>query len=465
MKKQLLTAGIAACFLFTGYAQTIKIAPNTVVPQGGGSCATKVPGSEWENAFQKQVSQYKAEHASQRATQAIVSIPVIFHVLYMDHNPVGTKDNLAYAQIASQIDVYNDVFSGNAPGRSNIPYVFQGAEAGNIDIRFCMATKDPNGNILAEPSVERLDLKDSVDIAGWDTTKTIYWPDLVIKPLTIWDPAKYCNIWVYDFLPANGNGLYGWATFPRSSTLSGILNDASLETDTTSGLFLASRIIGSIDKYPSGYYAAGFDKGIASVHEIGHYLGCRHVNGDASCGNDYCDDTPPMIGGHSGNPYHLNWGCPTFPWQPDGCGPGTSPFGEMFMNFMDYSDDACRLMFTQDQKTRIMTAMTNAPLRKYLGTHGLCDAITGIDVSSGLQNMSVYPNPSNGIFTLNGLASNNGNSVLEIHNTIGQLVYKENVGIKMLTNKQVDLSGLPQGIYLLQLSSDLGKFTQRIVIQ
>ncbi len=55
---------------------------------------------------------------------------------------------------------------------------------------------------------------------------------------------------------------------------------------------------------------------------------------------------------------------------------GNSPNGEMFMNFMDYTDDPCMYMFTVDQTTRIQTAMANSPYRKFLGTHGLCSTPT-----------------------------------------------------------------------------------------
>lgn len=464
MKKQLLMAGIAACFLLTGYAQTNQA--STAATPKGPICGSKAPSAEWENDFQKQVSQYKSEHASQRGTQAIITIPVIVHVIFDGHRPVGTDDNLAYAQIQAQIDVFNEAMEGITPGNSSAPIVFKAVDAGDMPIRFCLATKDPNGNALAEPGVERIDFRNMSISSQIDTANLSVASINKLKPSTIWDPSKYMNVWTFDFFPPSTAGLYGWATFPKSSTLSGIVNDETLETDSTSGLMIGTRAFGCKDKYPNGYYALGYNLGIAVVHEVGHYLGCRHVNGDASCGDDFCNDTPPMVGGHGGNTSNLNWGCPTYPWQPNGCGPGSSPFGEMFMNYMDYSDDNCRVMFTQDQRTRIETAMANAPLRKYLGTHGVCDAITGItETTTGLQNIAVYPNPSTGVFVVSGKLSTNGKCVLQIHNTLSQLVYSKNINDNTMSEKQIDLSHLPEGIYLLQLSSDLGKFTQRIVIQ
>jgi hypothetical protein len=100
------------------------------------------------------------------------------------------------------------------------------------------------------------------------------------------------------------------------------------------------------------------------VHEIGHWLGLRHVWGDGNCLNDFCADIPTAKA--------ANFGCPNPPANVNLCGAGTSPNGEMTMNFMDYTDDLCMYMFTNDQKTRMQTAMSQGTFRNQLGTHGLC---------------------------------------------------------------------------------------------
>jgi hypothetical protein len=62
-----------------------------------------------------------------------------------------------------------------------------------------------------------------------------------------------------------------------------------------------------------------------------------HIWGDEVCGDDLVDDTEPADS--------ANYGCPTFPYHPNNnC--GSSENGEMFMNFMDYTDDECMNMFT-----------------------------------------------------------------------------------------------------------------------
>ena len=79
--------------------------------------------------------------------------------------------------------------------------------------------------------------------------------------------------------------------------------------------------------------------GRTATHEIGHWLGLKHVWGDDgnSCaGSDGVADTPNQAG--------PTYGCLSYP-ATDACSP--NPPGIMFMNYMDYSDDTCMYMFTQ----------------------------------------------------------------------------------------------------------------------
>jgi hypothetical protein len=54
--------------------------------------------------------------------------------------------------------------------------------------------------------------------------------------------------------------------------------------------------------------------GRTATHEIGHWLGLRHIWGDnGQCnGDDYCNDTPKAYGG-TADPAGANYGCPTYP--------------------------------------------------------------------------------------------------------------------------------------------------------
>jgi hypothetical protein len=96
-----------------------------------------------------------------------------------------------------------------------------------------------------------------------------------------------------------------------------------------------------------------YDRGRTLTHELGHWFGFRHIWGDADCGTDYCADTPVQ--------FEENYGCVAFPHVT--CSNVT---GDMSMNYMDYSNDACMYMFTQGQKDRLQAVMQNTPRRAEL---------------------------------------------------------------------------------------------------
>jgi hypothetical protein len=141
--------------------------------------------------------------------------------------------------------------------------------------------------------------------------------------------------------------LAGVSTPSLSSYIGGITND---------GVWCNAKCVGSNALYPQGIYLAGRNKGNVLVHEVGHWLGLRHIWGDAPCGDDFCNDTPTAGTSNSGYSTHpLNIGsCPG------------NTVGEMFFNYMDYSDDSCTTMFTFDQNVRMQTALQYGVYRNFL---------------------------------------------------------------------------------------------------
>jgi zinc-dependent metalloproteinase lipoprotein len=383
MKKQILICSVSIFMIFCNktIAQQNQNSNNTpavkLVSVRQPECATKSPDMKWENAFQRDIAQYQKDLNNNKGVQATYIIPVIVHVLYnaSTEATVGTGANIKEGQVQAQIDALNDAFAGNAPGNSTLPTPFANVDANDISIRFCLAVIGENGNTLAEPGIDRIDWK----AKGWNNVTTVdgnsiqNYYDGTVKPSTIWDPTKYFNIWIGDFFTTSG-GIIGYAKFPASSTLQNNFG-GSTGTAQNDGVVMATRCFGCKTKFAAGYYAnafnnAAFSYGITTVHEVGHWLGLHHISGDASCGNDYCADTPPQNGGNAGCANGLNWNCPSYPFQANQC--TGNPNGEMFMDFMDYCDDYCRSLFTANQETRMMTAMANTPNRKLLGTNGLC---------------------------------------------------------------------------------------------
>lgn len=335
-------------------------------------CGTQMPDENWEKWFQTKIKEYETKVAEGKTTQTTYIIPVIAHIIHASSEAQGVGSNLKAQQVQAQIDALNDAMAGNAPGNSNIPSVFANVDAGNTNIVFCLATKDKNGNPMAEPGIDRIDW----GAKGWQNPANLgnnvqSYFDGTVKPASIWDPTKYFNIWVGDFLNSSGSGLIGYATFPSGTGLSGIPGGTG--TSTTDGVVMASKCFGCKAKFANGYYSqAAYAQGITTVHEVGHWLGLRHISGDATCGNDYCNDTPPQKGGNNGCQNGLNWGCPSHPFQANQCSGNAN--GEMFMNFMDYSDDGCRSLFTANQATRMFTAINNGTYRTPLLTSGVCSS-------------------------------------------------------------------------------------------
>jgi PKD repeat protein len=143
-----------------------------------------------------------------------------------------------------------------------------------------------------------------------------------------------------------------------------------------------------------------------TTHEIGHWLGLFHISGDEECGDDECNDTPPQRG-NEGDGQGLNYGCPTFPHLPNSCS-GTGANGELFMNFMDYTDDACMYLFTPDQRTRMQTAMSTISLRTSLGNSTACNTTPQAPVANFTANRtSVCPGNT---VTFTDLSTNNPTS-------------------------------------------------------
>ena len=471
MKKKLpLNELLGLCTVFIMGLQTLNAQNNTTLSQEEQrpiDCLTQAPDLKWENEFQKQIAEYK-QSLSKGTAAASYLIPVIVHLVYNGNTEatIGTGANLKAAQITAQIDALNDAFAGFTKGNSTLPAPFAAVDANDIPIRFCLALIDKNGATMSEPGIERISFQskswsDPVSLAGNATNVQNYFTN-TIKPATIWDPTKYFNIWLGDFLPQNGGGLIGYATFPSGTTNTGLSGFGSATTD---GVVMASRCFGDKDKFAAGYYSRdAYAYGITTVHEAGHWLGLRHISGDGTCGDDYCNDTPKQKGGNGGCANGLNWNCPTYPFQANQCTGNTN--GEMFQDYMDYSDDRCRSIFTADQKTRMMTTMANGTYRKLLGTHGLCTFIaTGLSQVNNPNFVTIAPNPNAGNFNVSFDSNTKENYTLELRNVLGQVIYQETLTNHIgVYSKQFDVSEFSKGMYMISLTDGKNEVVKKIIV-
>ena len=233
-----------------------------------------------------------------RIIGGVFQIPVVFQVIH-NGEAVGSGSNLSYAAIQSQLDVLNEDFRKmlGTNGYNTNPV---GADT---EIEFCMAKRRPDGSAFpnGEDGVNRI----SRSTAGFSAPpfSTTY-IDATIKPYTFnngtatatrgWHPGKYMNIWLCDI----SGGILGYAQFPESPL--GGMGCGATATATDGVVFLYN----SIGKSAVTGFAGPYNEGRTATHEIGHWLGLRHIWGDGGCTvDDFCNDTPEAAS--------ANYGCPT----------------------------------------------------------------------------------------------------------------------------------------------------------
>ena len=238
----------------------------------------------------------------------VARIPCVIHVVWNTN-----AQNISQAQIDSQIEVLNRDYRATNPDTSIVPSVFSGLIA-DSRVEFFLATEDPNGN-------------PTTGVTRTQTSTATFGTDDKVKSsatggIDPWDPAHYLNIWVCQL----GGGLLGYAQFPGGPP-------------ATDGVVITHTGFGT-----TGTAAAPFNLGRTTTHEIGHWLNLFHIGGDdgTGCsGTDFVADTPNQAG--------QNFGTPAFPSVT--CNNG--PDGDMFVNYMDYTDDAAMFMFTRGQILRV----------------------------------------------------------------------------------------------------------------
>ncbi|UHG90471.1 M43 family zinc metalloprotease [Spirosoma oryzicola] len=310
--------------------------------------------NDFERQLQLKMIDIKKRMASSRQTTTVITIPIIVHVVH-NGEAVGVGRNISAAQVQSQLITLNEDYR-RKPGTRGFNENPVGAD---IEIEFCLATIDRQGNTMAEPGIDRY----NGNRANW----TINDIDGVLKPSTYWDPDKYYNVWVVDINDPTVNGqLLGYAQFPSQSNLPGIPANGPASTD---GVAIYYRAFGNAEKGTFPVLQAPYNLGRTLTHETGHWLGLRHIWGDANCGDDFCVDTPPQASASSG--------CPV--------GRISCGSTNMVQNYMDYSNDACTNIFTQNQKARIRAVMEISPRRNTLLSSNVCGTLVASRPVSNFQ--------------------------------------------------------------------------------
>lgn len=248
-----------------------------------------------------------------------IEIPVVVHVVYRT-----TAQNISTAQVNSQIAVLNEDFQNRNADRVNMPAnSFQTSTSSGMNVRFVLS------QIIRKQTNKRsFSTNDDVKKSSRGGSNPV-------------DPTRNLNVWVCNL----GGGVLGYAQFPGGPV-------------ATDGVVCLYSAFGSRLKYSSGTYISPFDLGRSAIHEVGHWMNLRHTWGDdgTGCtGSDLVGDTPNQGG--------ANVGCPSYPKV--SCNNG--PKGDMFMNYMDYTDDRCMIMFSTGQKSRALAVFASGGPRALMG--------------------------------------------------------------------------------------------------
>jgi hypothetical protein len=292
--------------------------------------------------------------------------------LFLGENAVAATGNI---KVAFHV-IYNPT-----TGEGNIPQT-------QIDAQIAKLNSDYAGTgfTFSLASVDRTGNRKWFSMTPGTGNETNAKNTLAISPATRFN--------VYTAKP--GQSLLGWATFPWSYA----------ETSKNHGVVMHYASV------PGGSLAP-YNLGRTLVHEAGHYLGLYHTfQGGCVAPGDQVDDTPFEAS--------AAFGCPT------GRNTCSQAGNDPITNFMDYTDDACMIVFSGGQTTRMQTAvgqykpsLLNAAA---IVTMANAPATEEARVTGGLLFRNAFPNPFTRGTALRFATPRAGNVTVKVYNVAGQLV-------------------------------------------
>lgn len=355
----------------------------------------------------------------------VITIPVVIHIVY--NRP---EQNLSDEQVISQLNALNRDFRMENADATGIPAYFK-SFAADTRIQFCLAKVDPMGRstsgiIRKQTSVSQFMGDDGMKFNGAGGSDA-------------WDSRRYLNIWVCNMF---GRAL-GYATMPGSSP-------------DRDGVVINWDVFGT-----TGNLRVPFTKGRTTTHEVAHWMGLKHIWGDAMCGSDEVDDTPQQES--------YNFYCPSYP-RLSSCSP--NPHGDMFMNFMDLTDDACMLMFTNGQKRRMRGVFAANGLRNNFLQSYACDSTNATAgplpepapiPEAVLEKFKIYPNP---VIDVLNIKPPGGYLTEGKFLSLTDLYGRQLTRVKMIEGlNSIDCSRFPRGVYILKIGDGKSAEAIRIVKQ
>lgn len=362
-------------------------------------------------------------------------IPVVFHVVYNTN-----AQNISINLINSQMDELNNAFRRRNADSTRIRSVFKSLY-GDIRIQFKLATVDPNGNPTTGIT------RTSTLKTTFGTSMGSYVEDMkstVNGGKDAWNPRKYLNIWICNMqYPNIGAIVYGFATPPDGSPNWENFPNATKDTfDNETGVVLHYEIVGRNNPLASARYK----EGKTAIHEVGHYLGLRHVWGDGGfngCSvDDGIEDTPnARVASSNCNGQNT-------------CTDASNDKPDQTENYMDYALDGCAAMFTNGQaymmRYVLQNLRTGLPFRK----------INYKEVNDDYK-FSVYPNPqkANQDIKLELSSPENKTYKIKVINSIGQQIIEKS--IKTNSTISINNNEITDSVYFIILLDENNNVVER----
>lgn len=356
------------------------------------------------------VKQYATDAAVSRVEETTIRIPVVVHNLY--HFP---NEKVTDAEVQSQIRALNECFRRRNADSVKTPSYFRPLAA-DCNIEFYLAISDNRRRATSGI------IRKYTPVKSWEADDKMKFSAEMGDDA--WDPGSYLNIWV-----CNLNRVAGYASVPG-------------DAPARDGVVIGLGAFGTINVF------AGYEMGKTAVHEVAHWLGLKHLWGDQYCGDDGISDTPRQAGFNIECPNVINVTC------------GNGPYGDMYMNYMDLTSDACMNLFTQGQKAAMRSLFAQGGARHaILFSQGLnpplISEIPLPEEDPKWLEPRLYPNPANGFVTLDLAYDPRWTGrTLQVNNLQGQTVMSMTIPSRTF---RIDLSNLQAGIYFLAAKKQDGE--------
>lgn len=456
MNKRLLLAGLSLACSLQALAQQ-----ETKPPRCGFELVEKQYqrlDPDYINRRNALYNMARHQHAAKPgAADTIYKIPVVFHVVY--NTP---QQNLHDSVLLNQLEILNTAYRHIHSDTGNLRSIFKPIAA-DAQIEFYLAGIDPDGNPstgITRTSTSTTTFGDLAILTSGDLSVLEKCKSTLEGGIDPWPTSRYLNIWVINMeFPFFGPALLGYATPPMNPLPPNWPDGEGLD-GLTDGLVIQYQAFGSNNPALGALTGYGL-AGRTTVHEVGHYLGLRHIWGDAdgtadSCtitGDDGIDDTPFQ----ANNSQSSSSFCPSDTLNT--CGAGvTGDLPDLWENYMDYSRETCQSMFSHGQVDLMRSVLENQ--RDTLVSGIITPAPLAIMhmAAPARHSLIVYPQPAGEKLTI---AFTGQIDELHVSNAMGQTA----LSYKNLQDRQIDVSQLPAGLYFLKLRDGAQAYSKTVLIQ